>query len=148
MKLLVTELSTERKQKIVIGSENVQLYAVRLHLYRHLNPTGTLTVELRNAENQLLASSAALNITSIPATLDYFHGWIRFLLSYPLKKNTEYFIALKAGGGYSFSESAYIGWCNDFDLRHVSSAYAPDGGTSAPLGIEVWSNEYKTRRAL
>lgn len=148
MKLFIHELQTVLKQKIRVRSQNLQLVYVRLHLARYLNPTGTLTLELQNNLGELIVASDPLDIGDIPATEDYFHGWIRFALSHQLKAGAEYFLALRAGGGYTFNTNTFIGWCNDFDLRHVPSSYANDGSVSAPLGIEVWAKEYVTRKGL
>jgi hypothetical protein len=144
MILQVHELETELKQKFR-AVDNVNMYGVRLHLYRHLLPVGSLFVELRNSNNVLIKTSEVIDIADIPQTEDYFHGYIRFLISHPLREGLEYFLALKSTG-YSFSESAFIGWCNDFDLRRVRSNYAPNAGISAPLGFELWAYELTKRR--
>lgn len=145
MILQVHELVTELKQKIRATS-NVDMYALRLHLYRHLLPTGSLFLELRNSNNVLIKTSEVIDIADIPQTQNYFHGYIRFILEYPLREGLEYFIALKSTG-YTYSGSAFIGWCNDFDLRRVESNYAPNAGISAPLGLELWAYEMTRRRS-
>lgn len=144
MILQVHDLHTELKQKIR-ATANVDMYALRLHLYRHLLPAGSLSVELRNSSNVLIKSSALMPISSIPHTQNYFHGYVRFILEYPLREGLEYFIALKSTG-YTYSGSAFIGWCNDFDLKRVDSNYAPNAGISAPLGLELWAYEMTRRR--
>lgn len=145
MKLIVHELKTvELKQKIVIGTENIQMHAVRLHLYRHLAPAGSLQMRLLNAAGKLIVAGETITIASMPAG-NYWHGYIRFLCSHQLKAGSEYYIALVGTGGYTFG-SSFIGWCNDFDLKHVLNAYAPVGGVSAPLGFELWANEYQQRK--
>ncbi len=146
MILQVHELQTELKQKIK-ATQHVDMYAVRLHLYRHNSPAGQLFVELRNANNKLVKTSEVINISSIPVTQAYFHGYIRFLISNSLKEDSQYYIALKSTG-YTYSPSAFIGWVNDFDLRRVRSNYAPNAGINAPLGIELWSNETIHRESI
>lgn len=146
MILQVHELQTELKQKIR-ATANVDTYAVRLHLYRHNLPAGSLFVELRNANNRLIKTSNVITIASIPQTQAYFHGYIRFLISHPLKRDSEYYFALKSTG-YAYSGTDFIGWCNDFDLRRVRSNYAPNAGINAPLGLELWANETITREAI
>jgi len=144
--LQVHELVTELKQKIR-ATENVDMYGLRLHLYRHNTPAGSLFVELRNENNRLIKTSEVIAITSIPVNQAYFHGYIRFLISHPLKRNSEYYIALKSTG-YTFASGNFIGWANDFDLRRVRSNYAPNAGINAPLGLELWANETITREAI
>lgn len=145
MILQVHELQTELKQKFR-ATANIDLYAIRLHLYRHLLPAGNLFLELRTAAGILIKTSEVIAISAIPHTENYYHGYIRFLLSYPLRKDLEYYVALKSTG-YSYSGSAFIGWVNDFDLKRVDSAYAPNAGISAPLGFELWAYEIIRRRS-
>ena len=55
-----------------------------------------------------------------------------------LKKDQEYKIVLTSTG-YTFSESAYIGWCNSFDLSSYSPSYEVKNNIYSPLRLEIWS---------
>jgi hypothetical protein len=66
---------------------------------------------------------------------------VRFDISTPLKAGTTYRINIVAFGGYSFSESAYLAVCNDFDLRKYEPDYSPSTGFSSALDIEIWHSK-------
>jgi len=78
--LVVFELTTDViEQRFTTGSFPVQLEAVRPHIYKHNNPAGSLSVELRNDSGTLLKTSDAVTIQSITdVTNSYFHGYVRF----------------------------------------------------------------------
>lgn len=147
MKLVVIELGNSLVQTVAVGSKSIQLYAIRPHLYRHNLPTGSLTVQVQDALGNVINLSDTISISSIGSGT-YWHGYQRFLISTMLQKNTTYQIALVASGGYTFSESAYVGWCNDFDLRKVPANFTPNFGTNAALDMEFWESKEFTRRAV
>jgi len=136
MKLIVHELATSLVQNL-ISPRNVFCVALRPHLVRYGNPTGTLKMQILDTSNNVLADSETLNISSIGSNT-YWHGVIRFYIDYGLRKDTEYKFKLVAGGGYSFSESAYIGWCNDYDLSKYDTDYTPSSFIDRPLDLEIW----------
>lgn len=138
MKLIVDELVTYLEQKITTSGSPTQLGAIRPHLYKHNNPAGTLKIQLRDSSNVLLKESDAVTIQEITDVTNAFtHGYIRFLLKCGLLPNTDYYIRLVASG-YSFSESAYIGWCKDFDLRKYEASYSPSVGIRSAFDYEAW----------
>lgn len=139
MKLAVHELRTELSQKITTGDKPVWVEAIRPHLYKHGSPAGALYLEVRNAQGYLIATSQPVVIADIPG-LPFFHGEIDFPLETSLVANATYFVTLK-GTGYSFNESAFIGWCNDFDLRKMQPSYSPSNGTRAALLLEIWERK-------
>lgn len=141
MKLAVAELKTELYQDLVATS-NTDIHAVRLHLYKHNSPAGSLIVKLADTQGKVFATSDTVSISSITGT--FFHGYVRFLVSYPIKKNTQFRVYLTSSG-YTFGESAYIGWCNDFDLRKYTATYSPNQSTRAALDLEVWSKSERVR---
>jgi hypothetical protein len=114
--------------------------AIRPHLMRFGNPAGNLTMQIQDRAGEPLFTSETINISSIGSGT-YWHGYYPFLITGMLRKFTPYRFVLIAGGGYSFSESAYIGWCNGFDLGKYIPEYAGGIGWSAPLDLEIWSYE-------
>jgi hypothetical protein len=147
MKLITSELVTTLYQQITIGNFPIQLVAIRPHLLRWLHPTGSLAVQIQDASGQVIATSPAVAISAIGSD-NYWHGYQRFDLSTHLKALATYRIALIPSGGYSFSESAYIGWCNDFDLRKVAATYSPNVGINGALDMEIWESRQPIRRAV
>jgi hypothetical protein len=143
VKLAVAELKSELYQDLSC-TRDVDIHAVRLHLYKHNEPQGNLKVQITNGDGLFLAESGFIPMSSI-SDQPFFHGYIRFLVSYPMKKNSLFRVYLKYSGKYSFSDSAYIGWCNDFDLRKYPATYSPNKSTRAALDLEVWSKSERVR---
>jgi hypothetical protein len=134
--LLVDELQSSLYQEVT-ATKNFDLVAIRPHLYKHRNPSGNLTVELQDGNGELILASDVVNISAISAA-NFFHGYIRFDLIKPILEGQVYRIALIPGGGYSFSENAYIGWCRDYDLRKYTATYSPNTGHASALDFEAW----------
>jgi hypothetical protein len=144
--LLVHELSSKGlKQKISITENNLNVLSVRHHVYKHNNPNGSLKLLLLDENEKTISESESILIIDI-SNAAYFHGYVRFNCNWQLKKETDYFIKL-VGVGYSFSESAYIGVCNDFDLRKVDATYSPNDSFHAALDLELWAKT-KIRRGF
>lgn len=114
MKLLVNELVTEIRQKIS-GDKISMVEGVRLHLYKHRSPNGFLVLEIKKGK-QTVATSEVLHIADISEG-EFYHGQTLFNIKAHLRANVEYELVLRHGGGYAFSEAAYIGWCLDFDFH-------------------------------
>lgn len=151
MKLVIKELdgSAAPLQKIATGDEDSFLHAIRPHLYRHNAPAGSVKIQLLNASQVLLKDSELISILNIDVDsgtlgLPFFHGYVRFVMNYPLAKNTDYFLKL-VGVGYTFSEAAYVGWVNDYDLRKVECSVSPNDGWRAPLDVELWEMKRNSR---
>ena len=138
MKLVVHELTGSGLFQTVTRDRRTIVEAVRPHIYRHNFPTGNLKVQILTEADDLVAESSEVPISSI-GTEDFFHGNVRFLLNAYLNKNTNYKIKLVGTGGYSFNESAYIGWCVGFDLGRYPETYEPASLLNKPLDLEIWS---------
>jgi hypothetical protein len=142
MKLVVNELRSLVEQEIQVGEENLNVSAIRPHLYRHNFPSGSIKIQVLDASKTLMKESDLISISDLDIAeetgLNFFHGYIRFLVNVPLKAETNYWIRL-VGSGYTFSESAYVGWCNDYDLRKVSALYTPSSGWDAAMDLEIWT---------
>lgn len=138
MKLILEELQGSGLSQKITAAENISLYAIRPHLYRHNVPSGTLKMQLLTPSDTLLAESETINISAI-GSLAFFHGYVRFVFdNYGLKEGTEYKIKLVGTGGYGFSEASYIGWCNGFDLGQYPPTYSPEGFIQYPFDMEIW----------
>ncbi len=136
MKLIVNELYTFLYQEVT-PSETTQVEAIRINLYKHNIPAGSLSLELHDTNGELIATSATSLTASEISSSNYFHGFIRFYVNAQLRKDTTYRVVLKATG-YSFSEAAYFGWCNGFDLGVYAPDYTQTGSFQAPLAMEIW----------
>lgn len=137
MILLVEELVTELAQgvKSTSGVRNVR--HVRPHLFRKGAPAGTLKVEIRDSSGGLIATSPTVAISAI-GTLTYAHGYVKFDVTAQLAPGVTYQIALVPGGGYTFAESDWIGWCNGYDLGKYPPIVPVSGSLNQPLDMEIW----------
>lgn len=135
MKLLVAELVTELYQELTC-SEDQDIQAIRLHLYKHNTAAGSLSVVVTDSNGRTIATSDSVAISDISASA-FYHGYIKFPIVCSLKEGTVFRVYLRQSG-YTFSEGSYVGWCNDFDLRKYSATYSPNTGTRAALDCELW----------
>ncbi len=142
MKLIVHELEASPLNQVIVPSRYTIVEAVRPHLVLYNNPTGTLTLSILDDTALVIATSAVVNIADI-ATLAYFHGYVKFDINAYLAKDREYTLRLSGSGGYSFSESAYVGWVNGHDLAKYPTITVPAGHFHYPLDYEVWERTAK-----
>lgn len=138
MKLLVVELKSELTQTIKPDrSEHIE--AIRIHLYKHQEVTGNIYLELRDENNFLITQSELIPISSIESD-GYFHGQVRFNINAHLKELTEYRLVL-CHSGYTFDESAYVGWCLDYDFNTYPKDYFVDSPLKSSFDYEIWSRK-------
>jgi hypothetical protein len=146
MTLVIHELVTTLTQSVTKDyAEDVG--AIRLYLIKYAAPAGSLYVEIQTSGGSLLVTSDTVTITDISAVA-HFHGYVRFTFptSYKLAADTTYKIVLKSTG-YTFSELAYVGWCNAYEFAFVDADYSPSTGLNAPLLLEMYSYQRNSRGA-
>jgi hypothetical protein len=115
-----------------VSPKDIQnIEAIRLHLYRHRWPSGSLRLALEN-ENGRFATSEDVAISSIGQE-NFFHGQVRFFINAQVRSPFQ--IVLEPVD-YAFSESAYVGWCSDFDFKTYHSFPRP---LQSPLDYEMWT---------
>jgi len=138
---LVSECKPSAYQPIK-ADKNMYVVALRPHLYIHGNPTGNVKVQIQDANGYMIAESATETIANLKTlgsyTLDYVHGYFRFYVSTSLIDQVSYRLAVVCGGGYSFSESNYVGICLDWDDTKISLNYTPVNKFQHPLDFEIW----------
>ncbi len=139
MTLLAADLGTSEIVQQIKPTRNLAVQYIRPHLYRNGHPTGSLILKIEDVYGRKIAQSSAVNLTTFVMNPDYnyLHGYLRFPISANLKKDESYRIALTSSG-YTFSYSAYVAWCSDFDLRKVNRLYTVTGRRDAPLDMELW----------
>ena len=142
MKLVVYELDSPVVQEITIGDHAIQVDAIRPWLYKHTTPAGSLKIQIKSSVDVLLFESEEIAISAITsATGNYFHGPVRFYIDAALQANTNYKIVLVGAAGYSFNESAYVGWCNGYDMKFIANDYTPAGPLTDALMLELWGKK-------
>lgn len=146
MYLIVNELNTfALYQEMTTPDRVIQVVHLRPHLYKHLAPAGSFYMQIQDENGKKIVDSNSLSANDISAS-NYFHGYIRFDISATLRPETTYRFALKSTG-YTFSESAYIGWCNDWDHDRYARDYTPANESVYPLDLEIWDKRLVEKRA-
>lgn len=132
-------------QEFLTPNRVVQMVYVRPHIYKHLAPAGSVYFQLQSEDGKKIADSDALTAAQI-SSANYFHGFVRFTLKHSLAPDTYYRLAMKTTG-YTFSESAYFGWCNGWDLGVYPEGVTRLSDTLAPLNFEIWERKHSERRS-
>lgn len=140
--LVIEELKTTLTQDFSWRPrERAHVIAARPHLYAHNNPAGTFTLALLNSSSATLASKSflasdlyfALGTGNLYAQL-YFPVIFDQAIHLP---TGDYKLRLSSSG-YSFSESAYMGWVRDHEDLKVPLLYTPPDDFHNPLSYEIW----------
>ena len=142
MKIIVHELMSDGLQQELTPERNMIVEAIRPRLYRHNFATGSLKMQVIDGSNAVVAESETIQIADIGSAA-FFHGHVRFQLNAGLKKGQPYSFKLIGFNGYGFSETAYIGWCNGYDLGKYEASYSPASTLTYPLDIEIWERTSK-----
>ena len=129
---LVTTLDAD-----VTPTRNMDITQISLRLLRHNTTTGTLSIQVRDSNSKIIASSSSVTISAM-ASLSYAVVDTPFPISVKLQKDLNYKIRLVPAGGYSFSSNNHIGWLQDTDYetdseRRVAITYANGRGFSGPF---------------
>lgn len=140
MKLIVFEVKSEGVYQEVTPTRNVNVEAIRPHLIKHANPAGSIKVQIQDNNGDLITESSPVAISDL-SNSTYFHGHIRFDINASLKKDETYRIAVVGTGGYSFSESDYIGVCNSWEHSSYAASYSPATNEKAPFALEIWERK-------
>jgi hypothetical protein len=146
VKVVVHELNTAPlRQKILIGAKPVMVHAIRPYIFKWLAPAGSVYMQIQDSSGNKILDSETIAISALSAQ-NYFHGFYRFLVDFGFAAETEYYIAMK-GSGYTYSSIAFIGWCNAWEIKNSSDIgySAPNTGLSAPLGMQFWSYDHRTK---
>lgn len=141
MKLIVRPIETYVEQKFTPDS-NKFVGAVRPHLYLHNHPAGSLKVQICAEDGTLLAESDEVEMSDITSA-NYYHGYVRFLITANLMKDVPYLFRVVGINGYTFNESSYCGVCNDYDLQKYPRTSPPVANRFAALDFEIWSRSKK-----
>jgi len=143
---LVSNTGSDQLRQIVTtpSDRHTVVAAVRPHLVIIGTPAGSLKVDIQNSSGTVLYSSETIAISTI-TTANAFHGYVRFYLNAVLAASTNHYISLQSSGGYVYSDTSYVGWANDFDLRKYEASYSPSTGLDAALDTEIWSYNLITK---
>lgn len=130
---LITTLTAD-----VTPSQDFNCVAIYPHLYVANNPAGSLILQVRDANDELIDSSDTVTITSIDSEFNsdaYIHSLIRFDIDFSFRATEVYKLVLTSTG-YTYTFDNFVGWLRDYDrsgsFERVSTTYSPDTGFKAP----------------
>lgn len=148
MQLIVEELVTSISQSITVGSGNIATKYLRPYLYKHGTPAGSLYIEIQDENGEKIGVSETITIASITsASNTYFHGWVRFETTIPLKSTETYNVVLKSTG-YTYSASAFVGWCLGWDNAVADADYSPSGDIQKALNLQIFGTKEIVKGAI
>lgn len=139
--LVVEQLETTLSQEFTVTSNRrAQLYAIRPYLYMHNTPLGTFSLELKRGSDVLTTKTfTCSDIQSDLSTAnDYAHIYKALLLDSPvmIEKGT-YTLELSASG-YSFSESAYLGWIREYENQFYTVSGNYNNSFELPFSFQLF----------
>jgi hypothetical protein len=138
MKLLIEELKSASVGQKITPNQNYNIEAIRPHLYKHNTATGSILVTVHDTNGNVIASSTPILISALSAST-FFHGHVTFNIKASLQAGVEYLVRVTGIGGYTFSESAYVGFCRDFDFHTYPATYPVSGALASPFDIQIWA---------
>jgi hypothetical protein len=138
---LIEELETSHEQ-VFTATKRINVAAITPWIYKHLSPAGTFTMEITQGSTTWTSTgvtSADIEANSDATPTNYFHGYYRFDFSGPIVINPGSFTVRLNSSGYTFSESAYIGWVKPHENKLVEEGYtlAP-GSQSNAFGFIIY----------
>lgn len=149
MKINVNELTSEISQVFSITRRH-SLHTIGPYLYKHLSPSGTFTFSIiQNATTLGSKSFTSADIETIDGVTasNYFHGAYRLTFANPIILNPGQVTVKLTSSGYTFSESAYIGWIREHE-RTVNAFTDTGNDWQNPLAVEFWTYQGGDLRTL
>lgn len=138
--LIVDELITELFQDITYSSsERAIIASIMPYLMMYNAPTGTFTFSVLNGSTVLFSKTftsadikASLNTTS-----NYAHVFFPIVPTEQVELEKGTYRFKLTSSGYTFSESAYIGWIRQHEDLSLPLGYAPADDYSNPLSVRI-----------
>lgn len=147
----VTSTDALLQEVTMIQHNRVRLSSIRLHLVGYNAPAGDL--RLRILKDSVSKASSTLVISDIKAAIDtalgtslaFWHGFVKFDFDpiVVLKEDDVIELELLGTNGYSFSESAYIGWRKEHEklTNEVESGLILPH--TFPFAYQFWGYKYE-----
>lgn len=138
---IIEELKTTLEQDFTISLNRVyQMAGVSIGLVLFNNPAGTFTASIKSGSTTLGSKSftASEVIAALETTDGYMWGRVSLEFDQPLKlRKGTYTIELSASG-YTFNESAYLGWIRPHENIWTQITYTPSGDLEKPLDYRLF----------
>lgn len=137
--LLVDRINTSLEQEITVDiTKRAHLAAIIPYLYLHNSPAGTFTLDFKKGADVLYSYSFTSNNVKflMNITDDYAHVFYPIIpgILVPLESGS-YSVKITASGGYSPTETSYLGWVKQYDNIQNGLDYTVVNDTYAPYAI-------------
>lgn len=144
MKIVVEPLKSSLEQTFN-AKKRTQIHSISAWIYKHLSPAGAFKIEIWQAGAKLTESdpvtSSDIETNTNSTNLNYYHGYYRFLFSGAAFVNEGDFILKLVQTGYTYSDSAYLGWVKPHESITVDLDYTPVDAKENPFGVQIWKWE-------
>jgi hypothetical protein len=147
MQLVVFELGltgafgNTKLSQTITPQYDLYLESVRPHLYIANSPAGSLGMRVEDDRGRLVMASPTVTIASMKAAFSnqtYVHAYFKFDFGIGLKEGISYNLSLVSSGGYTYSNTVFVGWVNGHDLGKHTEDYFNKTGVNAALDCELW----------
>lgn len=142
--LVLEDLITTPIEQDILLEKSILVNAVRLHLYKNKNPSGSLKLSVIK-NSVILATSINLisNLFVGITVTGFFHGYLLFIFNPVLVVNNSgtYTFKLEGINGYTYSSDNHIAWVKEHERRIAPMVDTLIDWTHSPLGMEFYANE-------
>jgi len=135
--LIVYELKTTREQTIVVN-EDMLVKTIRLNLYRHLNPAGSLILTVKNGSTTVATKTVAISLLD---STNYSHGFYSFEFDTAINLTPATYTLELSSSGYTFDDAAYVGWIKEHENNTNNFTSTISNYFDNPFSFQIW--EYK-----
>ena len=144
--LVLDELKTTLEQNITIDlKRRYDVAAIRPYIYMHNAPAGIFTLSIKT-DTETLASqdfTSAEIKTDLSTSDNYAHIWKVIQFNDPVFLLDDDYILELSSSGYTFSESAYVGWIKEHESQFNDTSFTGLYDIDRPFSFQIF--EHKRR---
>lgn len=134
-KILTQEFESKKRARV---------FGIRPNLYFHNIPSGDVLLEIKNGSEVL--GSKQISVTdlrsSASVTDNFAHGYFLFEFDKPIAMRAKtYNIEVSGVNGYTFSDSAYLGWIKEHDPLKVNTGPNLGDPFKNAFSYQLWRYE-------
>lgn len=136
--LVVEELQTTLSQEFTISrSKRYHISGLKMYLVMYNAPSGTFTATIKSGATTIASKSfTSGDIQSDLSTSDsYAHVWKALVFDNNVILDKGTYTLELSSSGYTFSESAYMGWVKEHDQIFFGTDYTVNNIWEYPLSF-------------
>ena len=141
--LVLDELDTTLSQDFTINlNRRYSIEGIRPYIYMHNAPAGTFTLSVKDGVTTLASQTFdSAEIKSDLSTADnYAHVWKRLVFDNPFQLSLGTYTLELSSAGYTFAESAYIGWIREFENVFNETSGTINTLFDNPFSFQIFEN--------